>query len=195
MTQIFKKSLMMVAMVAAIAAAQVGVTHAQIDDALLISGQTITSVDDIVVNDNQAAAYYDPATGDVILSLGIGTKNEAIFGLTGTDFNFANFDQGAGLPGNPAATGNFALLSLLEIGLPPIPSGVFNIGNILPADPSVTDAAAFSAAFPTVAFRFGIGDEVSGPLAFNVIANAVPEPGSLSLLALAGLSVVARRRR
>ena len=182
---------MMVAMVAAIAAAQVGVTHAQIDDALIISGQTIASVDDIVVNDDQAAAYYDPATGDVILSLG---TNLAIVGLAG-DFNFANFDTGAGLPGNPAATGNFALLSLLEIGLPPIPSGVFNIGNILPADPSVTDAAAFSAAFPTVAFRFGIDGEVPGPLAFNVIANAVPEPGSLSLLALAGLSVVARRRR
>ena len=193
MTQIFKKSLMMVAMVAAIAAAQVGVTHAQIDDAL-ISGQTIASVDDIVVNDEQAAAYYDPATGDVILSLGIGTKNEAIFGLTGTDFNFANFDQGAGLPGNPAATGNFALLSLLEIGLPPIPSGVFNIGNILPADPSVTDAAAFSAAFPTVAFRFGIDGDFRDDLDFNVIAP-IPEPGSLSLLALAGLGVVARRRR
>ena len=67
MTQIFKKSLMMVAMVAAIAAAQVGVTHAQIDDALIISGQTIASVDEIVVNDDQAAAYYDPATGDVCL--------------------------------------------------------------------------------------------------------------------------------
>ena len=191
MTQIFRKSLMMVAMVAAIAAAQVGVTHAQIDDALIISGQTIASVDDIVVNDEQAAAYYDPATGDVILSLG---TDLGLVGLEG-DFNFANFDQGAGLPGNPAASGIFALLSLVDIESPPIPSGVFNIGNILPADPSVTDAAAFSAAFPTVAFRFGIEGEVPGPLAFNVIANAVPEPGSLSLLALAGLGVVARRRR
>ena len=190
MTQIFKKSLMMVAMVAAIAAAQVGVTHAQIDDAL-ISGQTIASVDDIVVNDEQAAAYYDPATGDVILSLG---TNLALVSLVG-DFNFANFDQRAGLPGNPAASGIFALLSLVNIESPPIPSGVFNIGNILPADPSVTDAAAFSAAFPTVAFRFGIKGETRGDLDFNVIAPVIPEPGSLSLLALAGLGVVTRRRR
>ena len=191
MKSILKSSLLMLAATIA----TVGVTDstmAQIDDTLLVSGQTFASVDEIVVNDEQAAAYYVAETGDVILSLG---TNLAIFGLTGTDFNFANFDQGAGLPGNPAATGNFALLSLLEIGLPPIPSGVFNIGNILPADPSVTDAAAFSAAFPTVAFRFGIEGEVPGPLAFNVIANAVPEPGSLSLLALAGLGVVARRRR
>ena len=76
----------------------------------------------------------------------------------------------------------------------PIPSGVFNIGNILPADPSVTDAAAFSAAFPTVAFRFGIDGDFRDDLDFNVIAP-IPEPGSLSLLALAGLGVVARRRR
>ena len=167
-----------------------GVTHAQIDDALIISGQTIASVDEIVVNDDQAAAYYDPATGDVILSLG---TRLAIVGLVG-DFNFANFDQRAGLRGNPAVTGTFALLSLPDIALPPIPSGVFNIGNILSADPSVTDAAAFSAAFPTVAFQFGIDGDTRSDLDFNVIAP-IPEPGSLSLLALAGLGVVARRRR
>ena len=194
MTQIFKKSLMMVAMVAAIAAAQVGVTHAQIDDALIISGQTIASVDDIVVNDVQAAAYYDPATGDVILSLG---TNLNIFGIVG-DFNFANFDQSAGLLGNPAVTGSFGLLSLTDtaITLPPIPSGVFNIGNILSADPSITSAADFqNAAFGGVAFQFGIKGETRGDLDFNVIAPVIPEPGSLSLLALAGLGVVARRRR
>ena len=190
MTQIFRKSLMMVAMVAAIAAAQVGVTHAQIDDALLISGQTITSVDDIVVNDNQAAAYYDPATGDVILSLG---TNLAIVGLAG-DFNFANFDTGAGLPGNPAATGTFSLLSLAALGLPPISTGVFNIGDILEPNPSISSSTAFATAFPTVSFQFGIEGDTRNGLDFNVIAP-IPEPGSLSLLALAGLGVVARRRR
>ena len=76
-----------------------------------------------------------------------------------------------------------------------LPVGEFSLGNTLPA--GLTEAGIEAAGF-TLQFAGPANPDpenaVSAP--DNVfIVSGVPEPGSLSLLALAGLGIVARRRR
>ena len=77
-----------------------------------------------------------------------------------------------------------------------LPNGIFNLGNLLPIDPSIVDIASFQASpFGAAQIQFSTGT-ISGSNDFNVIASfSIPEPGSLSLLALVGLGAVVRRRR
>ena len=168
----------------------------------------INSPDDIVLpGDGAIEAYYDASTGEVYLALGdagSAGSNVAIAGIAFVDEQliFANFDNTTALGGgDPATITQIAFLNLGPdfIGFGGFRSGIFNIGNILPADPSITDIASFQASpFGDAQLQFSsfpnLGPNVEGFLPFNVIA-AVPEPGSLSLFTLAGLAAVTRRRR
>ena len=159
----------------------------------------INSPDDIVQpGDDLGDAYYDTATGNVYFALGApGTVGSGLFiaGIANVDDQliFANFDATAGL--GPIGGTEIAFLALPGPFNPfgnGLASGIFNLGNVLPADPSITDIASFQTSpFGAAQFQFSSVDGSFGFRDFNVItAAAVPEPGSLSLLTLAGLAAI-----
>ena len=165
MTHVFKKSLMMAALVAAFAVAQAGTSMAQ-------STVTVEDAAEIpAAASGTAQAFYDPATGDVYLSVGDGLS---ILGLQGTTFDLANNQS---IPGFPAVTsGELAFLFLPPLANVPIPTGIFNLGNILPSDPSITDVASFQAAsFGGAEVQFS-SDTATGPVGFGVIAGGEVVP-------------------
>jgi len=180
MKSILKNSLLMLAVAVAFSATTV-------------SAQTVLeSVDDIpAAAAGTAQAFYDAATGDVFVSIG---SDLSILGVQGAEFNLANNQSLPGFP--PATSGELAFLFLPPLANVEIPTGIFNLGNILPADPSVVDLASFQASsFGGAEVQFTSAN-ATGPQGFGVIAGStIPEPGSLSLLGLAGLGLVARRRR
>ena len=165
----------------------------------------INSPDDIVQpGANFADGYYDAATGDVYFAIGEEgsfDSNVLIAGIANVDDQliFANFDNTTALGGgDPATITEIAFLFApfifdFQSG---IRSGIFNLGNLLPADPSITNIASFQASpFGDAQLQFSTGP-IEGFRPFNLIAaTAVPEPGSLSLFALAGLAAISRRRR
>ena len=170
----------------------------------------INSPDDIVQpSDGLGEAYYDAATGDVYFALGAPGSfftDLLLVGIANVDDQliFANFDNTTDLstvslggPADPATITEIVFLNNPTVfGLDTLPGGIFNLGSLLPADPSITDIASFQASpFGDAQLQFSTGP-IEGFRDFNLIAaTAVPEPGSLSLFTLAGLAAFTRRRR
>ena len=190
MKSILKRSLLALA-AAFVAVANTGNLHAQIPTS---------------ANVGEVNAIIDLSTGEIILQIGAGLQ---VFEIS-TDFPgfFSNAAAAAPalaiidplLPPGPPSPGpppgpQFSVFSIGAVNPFFFPVGEFSLGNVLSAGLTEDDFAATG-----FTLRFvGPGNPdpenaVSAP--DNVfIVSGVPEPGSLSLLALAGLGVVARRRR
>ena len=169
MSHLLKKSLMMLALVATFAVAQVGTAVGQ-----------------------QSQAVVDIGTGEIILELGdtfiqvIGI--ETVDGANVFDTTAVDVTSGLGSPQQLDPNG------IGWLSLSPFPAGTFNFGAILDQPFRNLDG------IETLQVRLGFAGSAGIVLnvangGITVINSAIPEPGSLSLLSLAGLGVVARRRR
>lgn len=144
--------------------------------------QTSTVEDIQIAPAGSAAAFYVPATGEVILSVGAGLSAVDVSGSADSvadDFIVENFDGstplGAGVLVSPDSISFLTFFGSL-------PSGVFNIGPILPADPTITDSGSFQDAFG--GFLVVAGGSLGQPFEFpfQVIAapNVVPVLGDFN---------------
>ena len=176
--------------------------------------RVISSANDIPIPGvGEAAAYFEPATGDVYLAIEESVLlfgvDSAPFGFDGDTFNLSAVNTTTAL-GAPIANNSLEIAWLAPFNASGVfqnfPSGVYNIGSLLPADPSIQTAADFDALYPSARFGFafpgtGVFDPlnvVEGSASFSLISastSAVPEPGSLSLLLLAGIGATFRRTR
>ena len=191
--------------------------------------RVVSSVADIPVpGAGEAAAYFDALSGDIYFAI---DQDVVLFGVDQAPFGFVkgtcdptavNSSTPLGAPSQNDSSGIAWLapfedangLGFTDLGFDPLtadfvlyPSGVYNIGGLLPADPSIQTAADFDALYPNARFSFafpGAGfrnplNVVQGePLVFGLISastSSVPEPGSLSLLLLAGIGASVRRTR
>ena len=80
---------------------------------------------------------------------------------------------------------------MAPVGDVALPAGIFNVGPLLPAGLRFSE---FEQDFgdASVTFAQFVGPVETRPLNF---ITAIPEPGSCSLLLLAGLGIAARRNR
>ena len=139
----------------------------------------------------QGRAAYDPRTGEVFAA--IGSSDVLIYGLDQETFINANLNNDSGI-------GTFQQNDAQGIGIinnpGGLPAGVFNIGAILPADPSIGTADDFAAVFPTLRVRSGVAGTGTFSSRVNVLLVAVPEPSSFSgLMTLVVTGCCLRRRQ
>ena len=212
MTQIFKKSLLMAALVAAFAVAQAGSTMAQVNlldteegpglGTRLFEGATGTVADipAATAGDGFAEAYYDPATGDVLVSFGsevilIGVNGEPVLGenLTSDLGLFGQLPLASGSTGQNDDSGvgflrTGGLVQGFDPALGPIAvasNGPINLGALLPA--GLTTPEAFNAAFnqtddaAIVFFSVGVNEGIDGNdgvQGFQILSQqVVDDPG------------------
>ncbi len=210
--QMMKRFILSIVAVAALVVATSGSATAQV----MLDAPTrafFGTIDDIPQTEvpGRASAYYDPTTGEITLVIGaeailLGLNgeeiiNSALIPLTdelGQITPAQNNESGIGYLNTNGILRGFVGGMLVNgvAGVAP-----FNLGPLLPA--GLLTPEAFDAQFSqtadaaTVFFAAGFS-ESSG---FDAIAEGfqiitpVPEPGSLSLLALSALGFAARRRR
>ena len=124
-------------------------------------------------------------------------------GLTGAPFGFVDgeFDPSVvrqdtplGVPSQNDENGIvWTDLATLEV----LPTGIFDLGNLLPANGLVQSLEDFNAVFPNAELLFaGAGNPNRAPLNFiPAPAQQIPEPGSGGLLMAVGAFLASRRRR
>lgn len=137
-----------------------------------------------------AQAYYDPDTGNVVLAIG-----ESLFEVTlagASSLLQENISAESNL-GDPL-TGPSNELTWLEFtGLT---SGVFNIGRLLPQ--GIVDQEEFNSRFGELSFSFSTlgGQEQTLPIQILRSSTAsIPEPGSSAVFGLVGACTLTLRRR
>lgn len=178
MTCELRKLLLLAVIGAVVAACQGGEARADV----------ITGVIDIpAAGLGTAAAYFDSATGDIHVAIGSGL---IVVGLEGAPFILANRNESTALGIFEQA--DFG--GLVQLSFAGLPAGIYNFGQLLPANPSITTAAEFSAAYPLARLRRGAAGMPDVRTTFSVV-SAVPEPSALFLISALGVGVAFSRRR
>lgn len=142
-----------------------------------------------------AQAYYEAATGDIYLSIG---EDILLIGVTGAPFAFLNGEFDSTLVRQDTALGQTAgSTQVAWQNLNGLPSGIYNIGSLLPIDETIFSVEDFDSTYPEAELVFSVFG-ISSRTQLNVIPNLpqqIPEPGSGGLLMLVGAFVASRRRR
>jgi len=141
-----------------------------------------------------ASAFYDTATGDVILSVGenlffVVLGDGPFFGFTPLgEFDPTLVDDSTGL-GAPVTNSDSEIGWSAPVG-DVLPSGIFNVGPLLPAGLSF---AEFNETFGEA--RFAFAQRTAGPV-IEPLVFFIPEPSSFCFLAvIAPIAVLRRNRR
>ena len=120
-----------------------------------------------------ASGTYDPSTGDVVLNIGAGVGVVGLEALRG-ELLFANLSDA--LAAGEATASTIAFFDPTGLN-----AGTFDLGSIVAPGTAVAD--------------LGLGFTPLGGESAALRLQVVPEPASLTLLALGGLVLTQRRRR
>ena len=137
-----------------------------------------------------AGAVYNPATGEVSLTIRSDVQEVLVLGLFGAPFLNDNLNTDTPL-------GIFEQVDEQGIGqlsFSGLPTGIFNIGPVLPANFAIRSASDFSAIYPDAGIRSGGTGRPELFIGFNVVTS-IPEPNGIAVLACTGMVAFLKRRR